>query len=66
MKSSEIIAIKKTIKEYVDKLPIPREVARMILKEVLDEVTHEALGEALSELEKGGKEDGGKPKETEE
>lgn len=66
MNSIDIITMKKTIKDYIDGQPIPKEVSRLVLKELLEEVSKEALDEAMAELEKGGKEDGGKPKETEE
>lgn len=65
MNSLQIISFKKTIKDYIDSQPIPKEVSRLVLKELLEEVSKEALDEAMAELEKGGKEDGGKPKKTE-
>lgn len=50
MNSLDILTFKKTIKDYIDSQPLPKEVVRMVVKELLEDISKEALDEAMKEI----------------
>lgn len=50
MNSLDILTFKKTIKDYIDSQPLPKEVVRMVVKELLENISKEALDEAMKEI----------------
>lgn len=59
MTSLDLITLKKTIKDYIEGQPIPKEAARLVLREILEEISKEAIDEAMAELNKKGEDEDG-------